>query len=185
MTKKNSKTPLHEISDGYYFQQIVAEYFRSLKKERQDFHISDIDVYNSGVGSDNGCDILVDFHFEDAIGKHTQRWVVECKSKKRNVGNSDLNLNNLSAIIKSKKANGYLLVCISDATTSLQELMNCFKEEFKIEIWNGTQLWRKLVGIESIIKSYFPDYYNEKFIINNAKKDFENAFNNFEKQIEQ
>lgn len=182
--QKNNKTPLHEITDGNFFQQIVAEYFRSLKKEKQDFHIADIDVDDSGIGCDNGCDILVDFHFEDAIGKHTHRWVIECKSQKRAVGNSHINTNNLGAIIKRKKANGFLLVCINDATSSLKELINGLKDDYRIEVWNGVQLWHKFIASESFLKSFFPKYYQEYFIQNKAKENFENAFTQFEKQIE-
>jgi hypothetical protein len=184
MTNNFHKTPLHEITDGNYFQQIVAEYFRSLKKEKQDFHIADIDVDDTGIGCDNGCDILVDFHFEDAIGKHTHRWVVECKSQKRAVGNKDINTNNLYSILDSNKASGYLLVCKNDASSQLKKLLN---ENVKLRsvVWNGTQLWRKLISSESLIKSYFPAYYQEYFIRNKAKENFESAFDEYKKQIEQ
>lgn len=184
MVNNNFKTPLHEITDGNYFQQIVAEYFRSLKREKQDFHIADIDVDDSGIGCDNGCDILVDFHFEDAIGKHTQRWVVECKSQKKAVGNRDINSENLGLIIDNKNANGYLLVCVSDASTSLKQLLNNNKR-VKSVVWNGSQLWHKLVGSEKILQSFFPEYYYEYFVKNGAIEKFEDAYNKFEKQIEQ
>lgn len=180
---KNS-IPIHDITDPDLFQQIVAEYFRCLKNEKQDFHISDIDVDDTGIGCDNGCDILVDFHFEDAIGKHTHRWVVECKSQKRAVGNKDINTNNLYSILDSNKASGYLLVCKSDASSQLKKLLKD-NDKLKAVIWNGAQLWRKLIASESLLKSFFPKYYKENFIINNAKVDFENAFEQFEKQIEE
>lgn len=183
MIKKNNKTPLHEITDGNYFQQIVAEYFRSLKKEKLDFHIADIDVDDSGIGCDNGCDLLVDFHFEDAIGKHTHRWVVECKSQKRAVGNRDINSSNLGLIIENKKANGYLLVCVSDASTSLKELLN--NNKTKSIVWNGSQLWHKLIDSKKIIESFFPDYYYEYFVKNKALEKFDSEFNKYEKQMNQ
>jgi hypothetical protein len=181
--KANNKTPLHEITDGNYFQQIVAEYFRSLKDERKGLHIADIDVDDTGVGCDNGCDILVDFHFEDAIGKHRHRWVVECKSQKKSVGNRDVNTNNLYSILESKQADGYLLVCVSDASSQLKSLLNA-NQKLKSVIWNGTQLWRKLIGSESLIKSFFPEYYQANFISNNAKSDFDSAFEAFTKKQE-
>lgn len=184
MAKDNFKTPLHEITDGNYFQQIVAEYFRSLKKEKQDFHIADIDVDDTGIGCDNGCDILVDFHFEDAIGKHRHRWVVECKSQKKSVGNRDINYSNLGLIIENKSADGYLLVCVSDASTSLKELLKNNKK-VKSVVWNGSQLWHKLIGSKQIIQSFFPDYYRRYFEENKAIEKFDEAFNKFEKQIEQ
>jgi hypothetical protein len=60
--------PLDEIKDPFKFQQIVSEYFRLLKSEKLDFQISDIQVEDNSVGADDGCDILVEFYFEDAIG---------------------------------------------------------------------------------------------------------------------
>lgn len=182
MSVKN-KTPLHEITDGNYFQQIVAEYFRSLKEERKGFHIADLDVDDTGIGCDNGCDILVDFHFEDAIGKHRHRWVVECKSQKKAVGNKDINTNNLIAILRNKDADGYLLVCVNDASSQLKSLLNGISE-LKSVVWNGTQLWRKLVASESLIKSFFPDHYQANFIDNNAKNAFDKAFETYSKKQE-
>lgn len=180
---KISKTPLHDIDDGNYFQQIVAEYFRSLKREKQDFHIADIDVDDAGIGCDNGCDILVDFHFEDAIGKHTHRWVVECKSQKKAVGSRDINSENLGLILDNKDANGYLLVCVSDASTSLKQLLNNNKR-VKSVVWNGTQLWHKLIGSKKIIQSFFPEYYKTYFEENRAIERFDDAFSKFSKQLE-
>lgn len=182
MIGNNNKTPLHKITDGNYFQEIVTEYFRSLKKENKDFHIADIDVEDSGIGPDGGADIVVDFHFEDAIGKHSHRWVVECKSQKKAVGIRDINTNNLYGIIESKKANGYLLVCINDASSGLKKFLKD-NSNIKTVVWNGTHLWRKIIGSESILKAYFKDYYLENFINNNAKTEFNTVFEQFEKQI--
>jgi len=186
MAKKNkSFIPIHDINDGYTFQQIVAEYFRNLKNEKQDFHIAGIDVDDSGVGCDNGCDILVDFHFEDAIGRHSHRWVIECKSQKQAVSNRDININNLLGIIKKRKANGYLLVCKNNATTSAKELLNGLKNEFDIEVWNGAQLWGKFIGSKRLIHSFFPDYYKEYFVENRSLENFDSEYEKYEKQINQ
>ena len=186
MSEKNkSFIPIHDINDGYTFQQIVAEYFRSLKSEKQDFHIADIDVDDSGIGSDNGCDILVSFHFEDAIGKHTHKWVVECKSQKQAVNNRDININSLLAILKNKNANGYLLVCKYDASTSLKELLNGLRKDCNIEVWNGAQLWGKFIGSKKLIHSFFADYYEEYFVKNRAIEKYDSEFDKYEKQLKQ
>ena len=184
MAKDNFKTPLHEIKDGNYFQQIVAAYFRNLGNEKQDFHIADVEVNDSGIGCDNGCDILVDFHFKDAIGKHNHRWVVECKSQNRSVGNRDININNLYGILKSKKANGYLLVCKSNASSQLKRLLE-ENEEIHSVIWSGTELWQKFTDAKKIIESFFPDYYYKYFIENKSIEKFDTAFEKFENQIKQ
>jgi hypothetical protein len=109
--------------------------------------------------------------------------VVECKSQKKSVGNRDVNTNNLYSILESKQADGYLLVCVSDASSQLKSLLNA-NQKLKSVIWNGTQLWRKLIGSESLIKSFFPEYYQANFISNNAKSDFDSAFEAFTKKQE-
>ncbi len=139
---------------------------------------------DSGIGCDNGCDILVDFHFEDAIGKHSHRWVVECKSQKKAVGNRDVNFDNLSLILDNKNANGYLLVCVSDASTSLKTLLSNNKR-IKTVVWNGTQFWHKLISSKKIIQSFFPEYYQQYFLDNGAIEEFDSVFSKYEKQIGQ
>ena len=69
MTKKIQRilTPLDEITDGQEFQRIVAAYFRCFKTEAHNYSIVDVNVEDSGVGPDGGCDILVEFIFEDII----------------------------------------------------------------------------------------------------------------------
>lgn len=81
-------TPLDDITDGHEFQRIVAEYFRCLKEEQHEYHITDIDVEDNGIGSDDGCDIVIEFHFEDAIVRHSHKWVIECKCRNKAVGYS-------------------------------------------------------------------------------------------------
>jgi hypothetical protein len=166
--------PFENIKDGYKFQQIIAEYFRSLKHEKHDYHISDIQVEDNGVGGDDGCDILVEFYFEDPIYKHTQKWVIECKSQKKAVGPDS-----------SKGANGYLLVCKNDATASLKRMFeNCSKESNKeFIIWNGSQLWHKFIKSKSLIQAFFPKYYQDSFQNNNAEDTYNELVKKYENKI--
>lgn len=178
-------TPLDNIENGHKFQQIVAEYFRCLKEEQHEFHIADLDVEDNGVGGDDGCDILVDFHFEDVIRKHSHRWVIECKSQKRAVGPGDIDIGRISGILKGRGAMGYLLVCKTDATASLKrnfkEISSKQVEEYVI--WNGSQLWRKFSKRESFIKAFFPQYYKKEFLDSGKKEEFERFYNKFKKEI--
>jgi hypothetical protein len=162
--------PISKIDDGYQFQQIIAEYFRALKHEKHDYQIADIHVEDNGIGGDDGCDIIVEFHFEDAIERHSQKWIVECKSQKRAVSIKNINSNNIDTILQSKGANGYLLVCKNDATSSLKRIFQQYNErnKFKYVIWNGSQLWHKLIRNLSLIEAFFPDYYKEYYIKNKA-----------------
>lgn len=177
--------PLDDINDGYKFQQIIAEYFRILKSEKQDYQIADVHVEDNGVGGDDGCDIIVEFHFEDAISKHTHRWVVECKSQKKAVSPTDINTKSIEAILKSKSANGYLLICRNDATASLKRIFKGCNENgtTKYMVWNGSQLWHKLIKHMSLIEAFFPDYYRDKYLNNNAEDNYEKFVQQFEEKL--
>jgi len=178
-------SPLSDIKDGYQFQQIIAEFFRSLKSEKHDYHIADIHVEDNGIGGDDGCDILVEFHFEDAIYRHSQKWIVECKSQNKAVGPKDINTNNIDAIIRSKGANGYLLVCRNDATASLKRIFQSRNNEsqHKYVIWNGNQLWHKFIRSLSLIQAFFPEYYRVNYLNNNAAVNYEELIKRFEKKL--
>lgn len=177
--------PLDEIEDGYKFQRIIAEYFRSLKSEKHDFHISDIHVEDNGVGGDDGCDIIVEFHFEDAISRHFHRWVIECKSQKKAVSLDDISTNNLESILKAKSANGYLLICKNDATAKLKRIFNNLnsKGENRYIIWSGDELWHRLIKRLSLIQAFFPDYYRTNFLNNNAAIDYDELVKRFEEKL--
>jgi len=178
-------SPIDDIKDGHEFQRVVAEYFRSLKYEKQDYHISDVLVDDNGVGGDDGCDIVVEFVFEDAIGKHSHRWVVECKSQKRAVGPKDINTSIVDTIIKSKRAKGYLLVCKSDATSSLKRIFKDYnsQNEHDYIVWNGSQLWHKFIKSLKLIEAFFPEYFRKNYIQNNAAESFNNYVSKFENEI--
>ena len=177
--------PLDEIKNPFKFQQIVAEYFRLLKSEKLDFHISDIQVEDNGVGTDDGCDILVDFYFEDAIGRHSHRWIIECKSQKRAVSLKDINGSSLEVILRSNKANGYLLICRNDATAQLKRLFknNKTNGNYDYIVWNGTQLWHKISKNLKFIETFFPKYYHENYVQNKAKAEFENLVETFSNEL--
>ncbi len=180
--KQNILTPLDEITDGHSFQRIVVEFFRCFKTESHNYSIVDVNVEDSGIGTDGGCDILVEFVFEDIISKHTQKWIIECKCHKRAIGVKDINANNINMILKGKKADGYLLVCKKDASSSLKKLFkeNNEREEKKYYVWNGDQFWRQCIKFKSLIEAFFPDYYN-KYVAKD-EIEFSVLVNNFKKE---
>lgn len=175
--------PLNEIDDGYLFQRIVAEYFRSLNDTQHEYRNAGIKVDDSGIGGDDGCDILVEFIYEDAIHSHSQKWIIECKSQKTAVRLDDLHTNNIDILLRAKGAVGYLLVCKTDATASLKRIFSESNGHNKYVIWNGTQLWHKLIKSISILQAFFPVYYRKNFIDNQAKDQFASLVEKFEQQI--
>lgn len=184
MAKKSQKilTPLDEITDGYFFQHIVAEYFRCLKKENNGYSISGIHVDDSGIGPDDCCDILVEFFFEDVIDSHSIRWVVECKCHSKNIGEKDIDGKNIDMILKQHNATGYLLVCKQDASSTLKRRFRCLNNDGinRYVVWNGHQFWHKCMEFESFIQTFFPDYYRLYF--SKDSKDFSKLANIYEKE---
>lgn len=177
--------PLDSIDDGYKFQQIIAEYFRSLKTDKHGYKISNINVEDSGVGGDDGCDIIVEFYFEDAICEHTQRWIVECKSQKKAVGSRDINTNNIETILRAKNASGYLLVCKNDATASLKRIFSDLNNRngCKYMVWNGSQLWHKIMERKNILKAFFPDFYRHNFSNTDIESKYNELINEFNEKF--
>lgn len=184
MAKKNEHiiTPLDKIKDGHDFQRIVAEYFRCLKKESNGYSISDIHVEDSGIGPDDCCDILVEFFFEDVIDSHSKRWVVECKCHKKNIGERDIDGQNIDMILKQHNAKGYLLVCKQDASSSLKRRFSALNKNGtnRYKVWNGHQFWHKCMEFESFLQAFFPDYYR-KYIAKDSKE-FSKLANKYEKE---
>nr|WP_299213850.1 restriction endonuclease [uncultured Allomuricauda sp.] len=178
-------TPLDKIDDGYEFQRIVAEYFRCLKTEKHDYTISSVKVEDYGIGQDNGCDIVVDFVFDDPITEHSKRWIIECKSQKQAVGPAHIKMDNIQTLLDANNASGYLLVCKSDATSSVKERFRFLNEKNNgkmYKVWNGSQLWRELSQRETILKAFFNDYYRLNSDLEN-KDVFEMTYRELEKKI--
>ncbi|MEL6538488.1 MAG: restriction endonuclease, partial [Bacteroidota bacterium] len=73
-----------EIRDGEHFEDLVAEYFRDLRKLPEN-NILDVKVEPSGVGPDGGKDILVSLRVDDEISTFDRRWVIQCKFHKKNI----------------------------------------------------------------------------------------------------
>jgi len=128
----------------------------------------------------------VEFYFEDPIYKHTQKWVVECKSQRRAVSHKDINSNNIDTLLKSKNANGDLLVCKYDATAPLKRIFREYnlKNNFKYVIWNGSQLWHKCIKSLSLIEAFFPEYYKVNYLANNAISNYTALIEKFEDKLE-
>jgi len=181
--------PLYGITDGYQFQQLVAEYFRSLKGERAQYHIADIDVDCNGVGPDRGIDVIVTFYYLDPIHKHKQRWLIECKcwNENRSLGIRDLDTNNIVSLLKAKEADGYLLVCKGNVTNNLKErfreLSSANGANAVFEVWEGMMFWHKIIEREILLKGFFFDWYNEKYIQSKLKEEYAAKVAEFQEQL--
>ncbi len=150
-----------EILDGDHFEDLVAAYFEELKNE-DDNNIAQVEVLKSGIGTDGGRDILVEFDLSDDIKMFKRKWVIQCKFHDSTISPAKINTINIPTLIHSYGASGYLLVCKTNPTSGLTELFerlnNECKYNYKYECWNGSQLLRKILLKKELLQLFFPKY---------------------------
>lgn len=151
-----------EISDWQKFEDLVADYFRQIKEQK---NITSITVEPSGEGSDGGRDILVTFQLTDSIISFERKWVIQCKFYNKSVAKGHLSTINIPTLIHEYNADGYLLVCKNNVTNNVTEMFKSLRDKCKMgysyTIWTGsdfiTQLY--LQPPTPLIQKYFPDYF--------------------------
>ncbi len=157
-----NKLTLDEISDWQSFEELLTDYFREIKEER---NIKEIRVEATGEGSDGGRDILVTFLITDSIISFERKWVVQCKFYKGAVSKADLSTINVPTLIHEYKANGYLLVCRRGVTSNVTKMFENLREKCKMNysymIWTGSDLVTQLLmqPPQPLMQKYFPEYY--------------------------
>jgi hypothetical protein len=147
-----------EIKDGNQFEDLVVAYFRSLQNVFAD-------VKYSGVGTDGGRDILLEFTLTDGIKHFKRKWVVQCKFHKANISTNALSDINIPTLLASYNACGYLLICREKPTSKLTDLFERLNNDGKsthcYEIWTGAIFKSQLLVIDNAVwKHFFPNYYN-------------------------
>ncbi|HVU53529.1 MAG TPA: restriction endonuclease [Puia sp.] len=148
----------NEIKDGHRFEELVAEFFRSLGDLGSKVNLV-------GVGPDGGKDILYEFQIPDLIKGGTRRWVIQCKFHRRNISVPDLGGISIKDLIVSHDACGYLLICRERPTSGLSEhfekLAKSCRDRYLYEIWTGEQFKQKLLlAPETLHQQFFPEYFD-------------------------
>ena len=166
-----NKLSFDEIKSGEEFEDLVAAYFRIIKNDEGN-SLSDVQVKQSGKGSDGGRDILLVFELYDSIVRFQRKWVIQCKFlSKSSTGKSDIGDINIPTLIHEYGADGYLLIVRNEVTNELQSIFDILNQScklgYKYEIWRGNQFLEFLEETpQTLIKRYFPKYYHQ----NNYKK---------------
>ncbi len=159
-----------EIRDGTHFEDLVAAYFKELKKGKKS-NISNVRIKQSGVGTDGGRDILVEFDLYDEVVDFKRIWVVQCKFHESNISTLHINSINIPSLIHSYRASGYLLICKSNPTSGTTELFERLNDECKFkyhyECWTGEVFKSKLSVTENLHRHFFPAYH--QFIENKRR----------------
>jgi hypothetical protein len=151
-----------EIPNWQAFEDLVADYFRGIRDQK---NITEITVEQTGEGADGGRDILVTFQLTDSIILFKRKWVVQCKFYDKSVSKRELSDINIPTLIHEYEANGYLLVCKGNVTstvsTSFESLRNKCKMGYSYMIWTGNQFKDQLYiqPIKPLIQKHFPEYY--------------------------
>lgn len=150
-----------EIQDGDQFEDLVAAYFRELKDSKEN-NITNVEIKQSGVGTDGGRDILIEFDISDDIKIFRRKWVVQCKFHSDTISPAKIQTINIPTLIHSYGASGYLLICKNRPTSSLTNLFenlndNCL-HGYQYEIWNGSQFLSKLYVKSNLHPVFFPVY---------------------------
>ncbi len=166
-------------NDWQKFEDLVADYFREIQKDKiLGGNIKDIEVHQSGAGTDGGRDILLVFQLTDSIVKFERKWIVQCKFYKGNVPPSKFSDINIPTLIHQYGADGYLLVCRKGVTSNVSKMFedlraNC-KFGYGYEIWKGSELKTRIGNLgESLIRKYFPEHFEYLRLVE-SKKDLEN-----------
>ena len=152
-----------EIRDGSHFEDLVAAYFNSLKIDRQN---GILEVEKSGIGVDEGVDIMLELSLNDIIRAYNRKWIIQCKFHKSHVSPKEISGINIPALVHSHAASGYLLICKTNPTSGLTKLFRDLNVRCKFgyhyEIWSGEEFKSKLyTAVESLHEQFFPKYYND------------------------
>jgi len=151
-----------EISNWQAFEDLVADYFREIKEQK---NIVDIRVEQSGEGTDGGRDILVTFQLTDSIIPFQRKWVVQCKFYDKSVSKAELAKINIPTLIHEYGADGYLLVCKGNVTSTVSTMFESLRERCKMGysymIWTGSEFKNQLYiqPPRPLIQKHFPEYY--------------------------
>lgn len=169
-----------EISNWQRFENLIAAFFRNQKNE---YNVIDVEVQQTGRGSDGGRDIVVKFQVSDSVSVFTRKWIIQCKFYNRDLRKSDIADVNIPGLIHQYKADGYLLVCKQGVVNTLSQFFedlnkNC-RFDYSYVFWIGDEFKEKLLTATDItlLKLYFPVYYAQYVDIINRSR-IENLSNN-------
>ncbi len=160
-----------EIPDWEQFENLAAAYFRHQAEDTSN-NVFQVEVIQSGKGSDGGRDLLVKFLVNDSVKPFLRTWVVQCKFYERDLKKSDLADINIPSLIHQHKADGYLLICkrgiVNTFATMFDDLNKNCRFDYSYVCWTGEEFVEKLLAASPALRQqFFPEYY---FYIESLKK---------------
>ncbi|MMZ58085.1 hypothetical protein D1872_200510 [compost metagenome] len=138
-------------SDGVAFEQLIREL---VLREGYEAHWT-------GVGPDQGRDLIVVEKVLGPLSSFQRTWLIECKHYAK--ANKSVGINDLSSIIDSCSAagaDGYILACSTQPSSSLVRKFNELQNSkgLKIIYWDAIEIEKRLFNPEcfALIHMFFP-----------------------------
>jgi len=139
-------------SDGIAFEQLIREIFL---REGYETHWT-------GVGNDQGRDLIVFEELEGPMSNYKRKWLVQCKHKAHS-GNS-VGINDIDSIMDSCSAinaDGYLLACSTQPSSGLVRKFEEIERSkgLVIKYWDAIEIEKRLFQTNCfpLINLFFPE----------------------------
>jgi len=140
-----------EIKDWRQFEDLVCDLL-----EKEGFYIEE----RSGIGPDEGRDILVLGYFANSLERMERRYLVSCKHWNRPVPESEVT--DISDKMKQHKAQGFLLVAF-DITSGLQKKLDGMKGERPVVYWLRRDIENLLIKNKDVFRKHLPSSFERFF----------------------
>jgi hypothetical protein len=138
--------------DGVKFEQLIRELLV----------LEGFETHWTGVGQDGGRDLIVIEKLTGDLSDYKRKWLISCK----HTANSEKSLGreqagNISEDCKAIDAEGYVLVCSTQPTSSLISRLEEIEKNQKIitKYWDSIEIEKRLLkpNTFSLIHTFFPE----------------------------
>lgn len=138
--------------DGVKFEQLIRELLV----------LEGFETHWTGVGQDGGRDLVVTEKLKGDLSEHERKWLISCK----HTANSGKSLGreqagNISEDCRAINAEGYILVCSTQPTTSLVTRLEEIEKNQNIitKVWDSIEIEKRLLkpNTFNLIHTFFPE----------------------------
>lgn len=138
--------------DGIMFEQLIRELLV----------LEGFQTHWTGVGQDGGRDLVVTEKLKGDLSEYTRKWLISCKhnaNSGKSLGKDQLG--SVSEDCRAIGAEGYILVCSTQPTSSLINRLREIEQNQNIitKVWDCIEIEKRLLkpNTFSLIHTFFPD----------------------------
>lgn len=142
--------------DGVKFEQLIRELFVSEGYE----------THWTGVGPDQGRDLIVLEKMKGPMSEYTRKWLIECKHYARS--NNSVGLHNINSIVSACEAvgaEGFLLACSTQPSSSLVRHLEEIQQNNSIITlyWDSIEIEKRLYRPKNfhLVELFLPESSRE------------------------